>query len=146
MLWCLARGQQLVSISWPMPLFCHKAGSGPATGALNGCPSHTHLGRSVVSASLRPHGLQPTRLLSPWDFPGKNTGLGCHVLLQGNKRPLLMKTTVVKIVVLMLMLLLPLKCVQRKEELSQHYFSSLKKIYWSIVGLQYGVRYRCTAK
>ena len=38
--------------------------------------------RSVVSDSLRPHGLQPTRLLHPWDFPGKSTGVGCHCLLQ----------------------------------------------------------------
>ena len=38
---------------------------------------------SVVSDSLRPHGLQPVRLLCPWDSPGKNTGVGCHVLLQG---------------------------------------------------------------
>ena len=37
--------------------------------------------RSVMSNSLRPHGLQPTRLLHPWDFPGKNTGVGCHCLL-----------------------------------------------------------------
>ena len=37
---------------------------------------------SVVSDSLRPLGLQPTRLLHPWDFPGKNTGVGCHFLLQ----------------------------------------------------------------
>ena len=29
------------------------------------------------------HGLQPTGLLCPWNFPGKNTGLGCHFLLQG---------------------------------------------------------------
>ena len=34
-------------------------------------------------ALLQPHGLQPTRLLCPWDFPGKNTGVGCHFLLQG---------------------------------------------------------------
>ena len=39
--------------------------------------------RSVVSYFSRPHGLQPTRLLHPWDFPGKNTGVGCHCLLQG---------------------------------------------------------------
>ena len=32
---------------------------------------------------LQPHGLQPARLLCPWDFPGKNTGVGCHFLLQG---------------------------------------------------------------
>ena len=38
---------------------------------------------SVVSDSLRPHGLQPTGLHSPWNFPGKSTGVGCHFLLQG---------------------------------------------------------------
>ena len=37
--------------------------------------------RSVMSNSLWPHGLQPTRLLCPWDFPGKSTGVGCHHLL-----------------------------------------------------------------
>ena len=37
--------------------------------------------RSVVCNSSRPHGLQPTRLLHPWDFPGKSTGVGCHCLL-----------------------------------------------------------------
>ena len=35
-----------------------------------------------MSDSLRPHGLQPTRLLSPWNFPGKSTGVGCHFPLQ----------------------------------------------------------------
>ena len=39
---------------------------------------------SVVSNSLQPHGLYPTRLLCPWDFSGKNTGVGCHFLLQLN--------------------------------------------------------------
>ena len=39
---------------------------------------------SVVSDSQRPHGLQPTRLLHPWDFPGKSTGVGCHCLLSWN--------------------------------------------------------------
>ena len=38
---------------------------------------------SVVSSSLRPHGLQTTKLLCPWDSPDKNTGVGCHALLQG---------------------------------------------------------------
>ena len=37
--------------------------------------------RSVVSDRQRPHGLQPSRLLRPWDFPGKSTGVGCHCLL-----------------------------------------------------------------
>ena len=36
---------------------------------------------SVVSDSLWPHGLQPTRPLCPWDSPGKNTGVGCYFLL-----------------------------------------------------------------
>ena len=37
---------------------------------------------SVVSDSLRPRGLEPARLLCPWDFPGKNAGVDCHSLLQ----------------------------------------------------------------
>ena len=37
---------------------------------------------SVVSDPVRPHGRQPTRLSRPWDSPGKNTGVGCHFLLQ----------------------------------------------------------------
>ena len=32
--------------------------------------------------TLRPHRCQPTRLPHPWDSPGKNTGVGCHFLLQ----------------------------------------------------------------
>ena len=38
---------------------------------------------SVVSSSLSRCGLKPSRLLCPWDSPGKNTGVGCHVLFQG---------------------------------------------------------------
>ena len=34
-----------------------------------------------MSDSLRPHGLQPTRVLHPWDSPGKSIGVGCHCLL-----------------------------------------------------------------
>ena len=41
---------------------------------------HSH---SVVSDSLQPRGLLLTRLLCPWNFPGKNTSVGCHFLLQG---------------------------------------------------------------
>ena len=36
-----------------------------------------------MSDPLRLYGLWPTRLLRPWDFPGKSTGVGCHFLLQG---------------------------------------------------------------
>ena len=45
-----------------------------------------HCKESEVAQScltLRPHGLLPTRLLHPWDFPGKSTGEGSHFLLQG---------------------------------------------------------------
>ena len=51
-------------------------------------PSPMHEGEkwkwslSVMSDPQRPHGLQPTRLLHPWDFPGKSTGVGCHCLLR----------------------------------------------------------------
>ena len=38
---------------------------------------------SVVFNSLQPSGVQPARLLCPWDPPGKNRGAGCHALLQG---------------------------------------------------------------
>ena len=37
---------------------------------------------SVMSESLRPYELQPTRLPCPYNFPNKNIGVGCHVLLQ----------------------------------------------------------------
>ena len=35
-----------------------------------------------MSDSMQPHRRQPTRLPRPWDYPGKNTGVGCHFLLQ----------------------------------------------------------------
>ena len=37
---------------------------------------------SVVSDSVRPHRRKPTRLPRPWDSPGRNSGVGCHFLLQ----------------------------------------------------------------
>ena len=43
------------------------------------CAVLSHL---VVSNSLQPCGPLPTRLFCPWDFPGKNTGVGCHFQLQ----------------------------------------------------------------
>ena len=50
--------------------------------------SHTSLGAPCLVPQscltlLWPHGLQPTRILCPWDFPGKNIGVGFHFLLQG---------------------------------------------------------------
>ena len=50
---------------------------------------HESVSHSVVSNSLQLHGLYhtppppPPRLLCPWNSPGKNTGVGCHSLLQG---------------------------------------------------------------
>ena len=49
--------------------------------------THTHTYVCVCGAQscptlLRPHELQPARFLCPWDFPGKNTRVGCHFLLQ----------------------------------------------------------------
>ena len=41
----------------------------------------------LLSCSLQPHGPQPSRLLCPWDFPGKNTGVGCPALLWGSSQP-----------------------------------------------------------
>ena len=47
------------------------------------CVCVSELSHSVVSPSLPPYELKPARLLASWDFPDKNTGVGCHALLQG---------------------------------------------------------------
>ena len=52
------------------------------SGAMEPCCCCRRSGASVVSDSVRPHRRQPTRLPRPWDPPGKNTGVGCHFLLQ----------------------------------------------------------------
>ena len=51
----------------------------PAQRTSGDCQVHC----SVMSDSVRPHGLQPTRLLCPQDSPDKNTGVGYHFVLQG---------------------------------------------------------------
>ena len=58
-----------ISMFWKMLISKLKKLSGPCC--------------SVVSHSFQSHELQPARLLCPWDSPGKNTGVDCHVLLQG---------------------------------------------------------------
>ena len=45
-------------------------------------PQFLSVSFSVIRNSFQP-GVQPTRFLCPWDFPGKGTGVGCHFLLQG---------------------------------------------------------------
>ena len=49
----------------------------------HGVYSISSVGRLVMSSSLWSHGLLPARVLCRWDFPGKNTRVGFHVLLQG---------------------------------------------------------------
>ena len=53
---------------------------GPGDSSLEGCTCYCIA--SVMSDSVRPHRWQDTRLLCPWDSPGKNTGVGSHFLLQ----------------------------------------------------------------
>ena len=53
----------------------------PAGGGF--CRNWPFFSDSIVSNSLWPQRLQPPRLRCSWDFPGKNTGVGCHCLLQG---------------------------------------------------------------
>ena len=45
---------------------------------------HACLIAKSCSVLLRPHGLKPTRLLCPWNFPGKNTGVGCISFFRGS--------------------------------------------------------------
>ena len=45
--------------------------------------THTHAHTRLVMLTLQPHSLQPARLLCPWEFPSKHTGVGCYLLLQG---------------------------------------------------------------
>ena len=78
------------SVSWFikhwLPSCLHKAVKArELSGSPEGKGSEVKWSCSVVSDSLQPRGLQPTRLLRPWDSPGKNTGVGCHFLLWGDK-------------------------------------------------------------
>ena len=47
-----------------------------------GMATHSSILAWRIPRTEGPGGLQPTRLLCPWDFPGKSTGVGCHCLLQ----------------------------------------------------------------
>ena len=75
------------SLGWKDPLekgtTTHSGLENSMVCIVHGVTKSESVSHSVVSDSLRPHGLQPSRLLCSWDFPGKNTGVGCHALLQG---------------------------------------------------------------
>ena len=71
-----------MAISWPHESACPQVPGVPTDDNL---VCITLLSGSVVSDSVRHHGRQPTRLLRPWDFPGKSTGVCCHCLLRGNQ-------------------------------------------------------------
>ena len=72
----LTQGSNLHLLYWQVDSLPPKPPQRPTTG-------DTCWVTKVVSDSLRPYGLQSSRLLCPWDSPGKNTGVGCHALLQG---------------------------------------------------------------
>ena len=62
----------------PLPVLKSNPLKSPSLPKVHACSA-----ASVRSDSLLPFELTPTRLLCPWDFPGKNPGVGCHALLQG---------------------------------------------------------------
>ena len=83
------------TVSWSKEDSRHKTQKSCPQGAVIQCfayklltvtMGHIHCGGGIVLNCVWPlpsHGLYPSRLLCPQDFPGKNTGVGCHFLLQG---------------------------------------------------------------
>ena len=82
---------KLSSVMGPEQSWANPGAWGPWFGSLQSSTSVfigvSSVNCSVVSDSLWPHGLEPTRLLCSWDSPSKNTGVGRHSLLQGISRP-----------------------------------------------------------
>ena len=95
---------RLPSLSWAFCLFLNLPQSrpvSPSSFSLDLAPSFSACSASslllsaslstpassAVSDSVRPHGLEPARLLCPRDFPGKDTGVGCHSLSRGSAQP-----------------------------------------------------------
>ena len=54
---------------------------------VRGFSADQSVSHSVVSNSFQLHGLEPAKLLCPWNSPGKNTGVGSHALLRGISPP-----------------------------------------------------------
>ena len=90
----------------------------------------------VLSDSLRPHGLQPARLLCPWHSQGKNIGVGCYFLMCNTKahtfnqlsalppKPKVNLLIQCFILTFRLLILLPLKCIQSCLRIGRRYPSS----------------------
>ena len=70
-------------IAWPWVATCFVRSTCKVQRWPRDCSSSVSC--SVMSDSLQPHGLQPAKLLCPWNFPGKNTGMGRHS--QRQRRP-----------------------------------------------------------
>ena len=68
---------------WSLPLVRTQSHHGSLILMTCSKPCSCCLVAKSCSPLLRPHGLSPARLLCPWDFPGKNTRVGYHFLLQG---------------------------------------------------------------
>ena len=71
----------LCLLHWQAGLY-HKSHLGSHSTLLLLLLSHFSRVRLCATPQMRPHRRQPTRLLHPWDFPGKSTGVGCHCLLR----------------------------------------------------------------
>ena len=84
---------QLTSRSPDMQAQCSEAGASEVkilfknNGAEKRFCKYVHVS-SVMSHSFQPHGLQPIRLPCPWDFPGRNTGLGAISSSRGSSQPM----------------------------------------------------------
>ena len=74
----ICRGKIVIQI-----ITCDHAGWGTFWSQCLDTPSRQASKAAQSCPALRPRGLWPTRLLRPRDLPGKNTGVGCHFLLQG---------------------------------------------------------------
>ena len=83
--WALGTSTRNSSQPWRIPCLEVSSGDTPFNqcSVVKSRKNSESVSCSVMSYSLQPHGLLPTRLLCPWNFQGKNTGMGCHFLLQG---------------------------------------------------------------
>ena len=74
---------QAVLVLLPFQMYCFNIKQQLAVSDGNTCESEVNMLVAQSCPTLQPCGLQPTRLLCPWNSPGKNIGVDCHFLLQG---------------------------------------------------------------